>query len=156
MNSVPSKSMPKTPYELWTSRKPSLHHFKVWGCPIEVKIYDPSLKKTDSRTTRCYFIGYPSHSKGYRFYYSTRGTRVVESQVAKFLESDVTEGIPSQSNEKAEPIDVFSLPFLASNVNLDVRPFDSRIQQGAATINLPTVEITPIVNKIPHVEVRRS
>ena len=60
-------------------RKPNLNHFKVWGCPAEVKIYDPSLKKTDSRTTRCYFIGYPSHSKGYKFYCSTSGTRIVES-----------------------------------------------------------------------------
>ena len=61
LNRVPSKSVPKTPFELWIDRKPSLNHFKVWGCPAEMKIYDPSLKKTDSRTTRCYFIGYPSH-----------------------------------------------------------------------------------------------
>ena len=68
-----------------------------------MKIYDPSLKKIDSRTTRCNFIGYPSHSKGYMFYYSTRGTRVVESQVEIFLKLDVAEGIPSQSNEKVDP-----------------------------------------------------
>ena len=64
LNHVPSKSMPKTLFELWTCRKPSLNHFKVWGCPTEIKIYDPSLKKTYLRATRCYFIGYPSHSKG--------------------------------------------------------------------------------------------
>ena len=121
-----------------------------------MKIYDPSLKKTYSRTTRCYFIGYPSHSKGYRFYCLTRGIRVVESQVVKFLELDVAEGIPSQSNERVEPMDVISLLLLALDVNLDVKPFDSRIQQGVATINLPTIEITPIVNEIPLVEVRRS
>ena len=120
--------MPKTPFKLWIDKKPSLNHFKVWGCPIEVKIYDPSLKKTNSRTTRCYFIGYPSHSKGYKFYCSTRGTRVIESQVAKFLELDVAEGMPSQSNERVEPMDVISLPLLVSNVNLDVRPFDFWIQ----------------------------
>ena len=79
LNRVPSKSMPKTPFKLWTCRKPSLNHFKVWGCLTEVKIYDPSLKKTYSRTTRCYFIGYPNHSKGYRFHCSNRGNRVVES-----------------------------------------------------------------------------
>ena len=73
LNRVPSKSVPKTPFELWTDRKPTLNHFKVWWCPIEVKIYDTSLKKTDSRTTRCYFIKYPSHSKGYKFSCSTRG-----------------------------------------------------------------------------------
>ena len=29
LNRVPSKSVPKTPFELWTSRKPSLTHFRV-------------------------------------------------------------------------------------------------------------------------------
>ena len=153
---VPSKSVPKTPFELWTDRKPSLNHFKVWGCPAEVKIYDPSLKKTDSRTTRCYFIGYPSHSKGYKFYCSTRGTRVVESQVAKFLELDVADSIPSQSNERVEPMDVISLRLPVSDVNLDVGAFDSGIQQGVATVNFPTIEINPIVDEIPPVEMRRS
>ena len=56
------------------------------------------------------------------------GTRLVESQVAKFLELDVAEGIPSQSNERVEPMDIISLPLPTSNVNLDVRPFYSRIQ----------------------------
>ena len=148
--------MPKTPFELWTDRKPYLNHFKVWGCPTEVKIYDLYLKKTDLRTTRSYFIGYPNHSKGYMFHCSTHGTRVVESQVAKFLELDIAKGLPSQSNERVEPMDVISLPFPASNVNLDVRPLDYGIQQGVATINLPTSEITPIVNEIPPMEVRRS
>ena len=43
----------------------------------------------------------------------------------KFLELDVVEGIPSQSNERVEPMDVISLPLLASDVNLEVRSFDS-------------------------------
>ena len=30
LNQVPSKSVPKTPYELWSGKKPSLHHFHVW------------------------------------------------------------------------------------------------------------------------------
>ena len=120
LNRILSKSVPKAPFELRTGKKPSLNHFKVWGYPTKVKIYDPSLKKIDSRTTRCYFIRYPSHSKGYRFYYSTRGTRVVDSQVAKFLELDVAEGIPSQSNERVEPMDFISFPLLASDFNLDV------------------------------------
>ena len=121
-----------------------------------MKIYDHSIKKIDSRTTRFYFIGYPSHSKGYKFYYSTCGTRVVESQVAKFLELDVAHSIRSQSNERAEPIDVISLSLPVSDVNLDVGVFDSGIQQEVATVNFPTVEITPIVDEIPRVEMRRS
>ena len=105
---------------------------------------------------RSYFIGYPSHSKGYKFYCSTRGTRIVESQVAKFLELDVADSIPCQFDERVEPMDVISLPLPVSDVNLDVGAFDYRIQQGVATVNFPTVEINPIVDKIPPMEMRRS
>jgi hypothetical protein len=41
INRVPSKSVPKTPYELWTDRKPSINYFHVWGCPTEAKIFNP-------------------------------------------------------------------------------------------------------------------
>ena len=121
-----------------------------------MKIYDPSLKKIDSRTTMCYFIGYPSYSKGNKFYCSTHGTRVIESQVAKFIELDVADSIPFQSNERVEPIDVISLPLLVSNANLDVEAFDYGIQQGVATVNFPTIKITPIIDEISLVEMRRS
>ena len=51
LNCVPTKAIPLTPFELWTGRKPSLNHLKVWGCPAEVKLYNPTLSKLDSRTT---------------------------------------------------------------------------------------------------------
>jgi hypothetical protein len=41
INRVPSKSVPKTPYKLWTGRKPSINYFHVWGCPVEAKIFNP-------------------------------------------------------------------------------------------------------------------
>ena len=41
LNRVPSKAILKTPFELWTGRKPSLRHLHVWGCPVEVRIYNP-------------------------------------------------------------------------------------------------------------------
>ena len=91
LNRVPTKVVPLTPFELWTGRKPSLNHLKVWGCLAEVKLYNPTLSKLDSRTTRCYFVSYPEHSKGYRLYNPNGGTRIMESQTAKFLEFDVAE-----------------------------------------------------------------
>ena len=100
LNRVPTKAVPLTPFELWTGRKPSLNHLMVWGCPAEVKLYNPILSKLDSRTTRCYFVSYPEHSKGYRFYNPNGGTRIVESQTAKFLEFYVAEeSICSQTIE---------------------------------------------------------
>ena len=35
LNRVPSKSVSKTPYELWIGRVPSLNHLRVWGSPAE-------------------------------------------------------------------------------------------------------------------------
>ncbi|KAK9690503.1 hypothetical protein RND81_09G132700 [Saponaria officinalis] len=35
LNRVPTKAAAKTPYELWTGRKPSLKHLHIWGCPAE-------------------------------------------------------------------------------------------------------------------------
>ena len=45
LNRDPSKAVPKTPFELWTGRKPSLRHLHVWGCPAEVRVYNPQEKK---------------------------------------------------------------------------------------------------------------
>ena len=97
LNRVPSKPIPKTPFELFKGWKPSLNHSRVWGCAAEVKIYDPTASKLSPKTTRCYFIGYPTNAKGYRFYCPTRGTRIVEAITAKFLEDDMGESDISAS-----------------------------------------------------------
>ena len=86
LNRVPSKSVPKTPFELWTNRKPSLNHLKVWGCPAGVRVYNSHERKLDPRTTSGFFIGYPLTSKGFRFYCPGHHTRIVESLIAKFLD----------------------------------------------------------------------
>jgi len=65
LNRVPGKAVQKTPFELWTGRKPSLRHLHVWGCQAEVRIYNPQEKKLDARTISGYFIDYPTKSKGY-------------------------------------------------------------------------------------------
>ena len=87
LNKFPSKAVSKTPFELWTRRKPSLRHLYVWSYPTEVRIYNPLEKKLDSRTITGYFIGYPEKSKGYRFYYPNHSPRIVETGNAKFIES---------------------------------------------------------------------
>jgi hypothetical protein len=56
LNRVPSKLVPKTPYELWTGMKPSLNHLHVWGCPAEAKVFNPNIEKLDSKTISCHFI----------------------------------------------------------------------------------------------------
>ena len=55
-------------------------------------IYNLEENKLDPRTISGYFIGYAKRSKGYRFYYPSHNTRIVESRNAKFLENDLING----------------------------------------------------------------
>jgi hypothetical protein len=92
LNRVPSKSVYKTPYEMWTSRKPTLNYLHVWGCPAEAKLFNPCIGKLDLKTVSCHFIGYPDKSKGFRFYCPDRYIKIVETRHAVFLEDEVIRG----------------------------------------------------------------
>ena len=92
LNRVQTKAVSKTPFESFKGWKPSLRHIRVWGCPSEVRIYNPQEKKLDPRTINGYFIEYAERSKGYRFYCPSHNTRIVESINAKFLENDLISG----------------------------------------------------------------
>ncbi|XP_019226315.1 PREDICTED: uncharacterized protein LOC109207781 [Nicotiana attenuata] len=48
LNLVPLKSVPSTPVLLWTRRKLSLWHTRVWGCPAHV--LKVKADKLESRT----------------------------------------------------------------------------------------------------------
>jgi hypothetical protein len=72
LNRVPSKSVSKTSYELWTGHKSSLNYLLVWGYPTEAKIFNPNAGKLEPKTVSCHFIGYPEKSKGFHFYCPNR------------------------------------------------------------------------------------
>ncbi|KAK0577350.1 hypothetical protein LWI29_031736 [Acer saccharum] len=85
LNDVPSKSVPKTPHELWTGRKPSLQHLRIFGCPAHV--LKGKTEKMESHSETCIFVGYPKETKGY-YFYSPSDLKVFVSTNAKFLEKD--------------------------------------------------------------------
>ncbi|KAL6346272.1 hypothetical protein AAG906_033068 [Vitis piasezkii] len=89
LNGVPTKVVPKTPFELWKGWKPSLRHIYIWGCPYKVRVYNPQKKKLDPRTISGFFIGYVERSKGCRFYCPSYNTRIMESRNENFLKNDL-------------------------------------------------------------------
>ena len=138
LNKVSSKSIPKTPFELWTSRKPNLNHFWVWGCPVEVKIYNPLEKKTNPKTSHYFFIRYPDHAKGYRFYYPSRCTKIVESLHAKFLELDVVDPVDSPDEIRVDLRETFSLPLLVFDNSISsVTPIGVEPPAAKNIVDLP-------------------
>jgi hypothetical protein len=106
LNRVPSKAVPKTPFELWTRRKPSLRHLHVWGCPTEARFYNPHKKKLDLRTISGYFIGYLEKSKKFRFYCPNHSTRIVETGNARFIENGEISGSDNLRNVDIQEVRV--------------------------------------------------
>ena len=85
LNRVPSKSVEKTPYEIWTGKRPGLSFLKVWGCEAYVKrlMSDKLTPKSD----KCFFVGYPRETKGYYFYNKAEG-KVFVARNGVFLEKE--------------------------------------------------------------------
>ncbi|RVW30282.1 Retrovirus-related Pol polyprotein from transposon TNT 1-94 [Vitis vinifera] len=122
LNRVPTKVVPKTPFELLKGWKPSLRHMRVWGCSSEVRIYNPQEKKLDPRTISGYFIGYAEKSKGDQF-------RNIVSDI------DHTESQPSTSSDRL---------FIVHNT--------PQVQTGVErTIDevQPVIEVPQVVDNIP-------
>ena len=83
LNKVLSKSVNKTPYEIWSRCKPVLSYLRIWRCPAYVK-----RLKTDKlrpRSDKCLFVRYSKDTKGYHFYL-TEEQKVFISNRTVFLE----------------------------------------------------------------------
>ena len=69
LNRCPTKALlNKTPIEAWSGRKPSVRHFKVFGCLCYSRVPKERRSKLDETSEKCIFMGYSSQSKGYRLY----------------------------------------------------------------------------------------
>ena len=95
LNIVPSKSVEKTPHELWTGKAPILSFLKVWGCEAYVKRMLSS--KLEPKADKCFFIGYPKETKGYSFWHKLTNTIFVK-QGAVFLEKEFLERTKSSES----------------------------------------------------------
>ena len=115
LNLIPSKSVSKTPIELWNGRKPSLNHIRIWGAPTHVLRKEPH--KLESRTEVCLFIGYPKGTRGGLFYSSSE-KKVIVSTNAKFLEEDYVNNFKPKSKVILEELD--SAQECLNHLNLDL------------------------------------
>ena len=145
LNRVPSKSVPKTPYELWTGKRPSLRHLHVWGCPAEVRIYNPHEKKLDERTISGNFIGYSERSYGYRFYCPNHSTRIVESGNARFIENGQSNGsdVPRNVNINETPEENYRVNISPDIIQSQeptntIQATDENVQQEDTTLRRST------------------
>lgn len=57
-----------TPQEAWSGVKPSVEHFRVFGCIAHVHVPDVRRSKLDNKSFTCVLLGVSEESKGYRLY----------------------------------------------------------------------------------------
>ena len=69
VNKSPSSALEdKTPQEVWTGKKPSVSHLRVFGCDAYVHVPKKKRTKLDSKSEKCIFIGYKDGLKGYKLW----------------------------------------------------------------------------------------
>ena len=125
LNLVPSKSVPKTPVELWIGCKPSMRHLYIWGCPTHV--LKGKSDKLQSKTEVVFFVGYPKGTVGDLFY-NHNDNKVFVSTNAKFLENDYMNDYTPKSRvvlvEMNEPIIEQSMDETRNDVVVSDTPQD--------------------------------
>jgi len=121
----------KTPVEVWSGRKPSAKHLKVFGCICYVHIPNQKRSKLDEKTEKGIFIGYSDQSKGYRVY-NLKTKKLMISRDVKFDEDAAW----NWDEEKIEK----------KYVNLPDIPHareESTPQEEGGTSDSSTQEVTP-------------
>lgn len=57
-----------TPQEAWSGHKPSVEHFRIFGCIAYAHIPDQKRSKLDDKGEKCIFLGVSDQSKAYKLY----------------------------------------------------------------------------------------
>jgi hypothetical protein len=76
----------KTPYEAWSSLKPEVTHFLIFGSRAWARIPSEKRKALDPQSTECISFGYPNGVKGYRLIDLSSDRLIIERNV-QFEES---------------------------------------------------------------------
>jgi hypothetical protein len=101
LNRVPTKSVERIPYEIWTGKHTGLSFLKFWECEAYVKrlMSDKLTPKLD----KCFFVGYPRETKGYYFYNKVEG-KVFVTHNGVFMEKEFLSKGVSGSKVQLEEI----------------------------------------------------
>ena len=57
-----------TPEEVWSGRKPSVEHFRIFGCIGYVHIPDVKRSKLDDKSVKCVLLGLSSESEAFKMF----------------------------------------------------------------------------------------
>lgn len=69
LNRCPTKAMKDmTPIEAWSGHKPTVNHFRVFGCLCYIHVPEQKRHKLEEKSEKGIFLGYSSQSKGFQIF----------------------------------------------------------------------------------------
>ena len=71
----------KCPLELWTGRKPTVNHLRVFGCVAYALIPKQLRTKLEPRSIKCIFIGYAETTKAWRLWDCAKEKLIISRDV---------------------------------------------------------------------------
>jgi len=84
-----------TPEEAWSGRKPTVDHFRIFGCIAYAHILDKKRSKLDDKGEKCIFLGVSDQSKAYKLYNPTTKKIIISHDVVfdeeRFWENNIDE-----------------------------------------------------------------
>jgi hypothetical protein len=147
LNRVPSKSVSKMLYKLWTGHKPSLNYLRVWGCSAEAKIFNPNTDKLEPKTVSYHFIDYPEKFKGFYFYCPDRHTKYVEMRHTIFLEDEIMKGstVPREISREEKRVYMSTLMIHELIPPVPVHEHIIPTFEVGSLLTIPNVNEAPII-----------
>jgi hypothetical protein len=107
VNRSPSSALDDTtPHEVWSIKKPSLQHIRVFGCDAYVHVPKENRSKLDNKAEKCIFIGYKDGVKGYKIW-NPETKKIVYSRDVVFREvKDVSKQEFPPTQDEPEKIEL--------------------------------------------------
>lgn len=106
----------KTPFEIWTKKRPNIENLRIFGELAYVLDKNPSKGKFDPRGIKCLFVGYDTSAKGYRVWVPSE-QKIKISRDVKFFGITEPKGtcdedeVEDKETEARSPLDLVTFNF---------------------------------------------
>eukprot|EP00253_Pinus_taeda_P035391 PITA_35391 len=82
LNQFPHQALgSKNPKEMFTSKKPNISHFRIFGSPVYFHVVKEKRNKLGASRKKGIFVGYSENTKGYRIYVAGQREVVITHEV---------------------------------------------------------------------------
>ncbi|XP_050217801.1 uncharacterized protein LOC126668656 [Mercurialis annua] len=145
INRVPSLIIDnKTPFQILYNKDPSFENLKVFGCVAYASTISNNRCKFSPRATECIFLGFPSHTKGFRLY-DIKAKQVIVSRNVRFYEHLFHYKDKNCMNESVDCSD-YVLPARIDSLSIDVSLSSNDLNETQSTLVGPNLEDVPVSN----------